>query len=452
MAVGVKYILSFLTLIFSLYAIHPENGVFTYIYAVHVLIISISSFSLFSYHNQPFSLFKVYHVFNLFFFGIAPMLQFYMNIAFVGENYLSYDDRLVTSFLILICTIAYNVVYYYFNSKSSYISFAQKIVLPFSNNVIRNNEQNLKLKILLLIISMFCFFCVFYINSFNFLGLFYRGGEILGRVSINKTSFLLIEKFVRPLSLMVFVSSMFYLSKSRGLNVVLFGLLILTASPLGMGRNAAAGFYIPLLLLFVPFFRRPNVFVSSFIYGLLVIFPSLDFFRRINDNGGSAKLAMDFKMFTELHFDAYASFARIISNNVITYGNQLLGVLFFYIPSSFWNSKPQSSGIFQADVLRLTFDNISCPFLAEGYINFGYFGVAIFLVFLAFVTAIFDKVYWSFSVFQSKNFFNLLYLISIGMFLFVLRGDLMNGFAYTTGMIVTGVFCFNIVRYFSRIK
>ncbi|WP_193316031.1 hypothetical protein [Flavicella marina] len=277
----------------------------------------------------------------------------------------------------------------------------------------------------------------------------FRGGVFTDKIEVAKSLSLLIDKFFRPLSLVLFVISCMYNRKSWVFNVVLFILFFVTAFPLGLGRNAAAGFYLPLLLLFVPIFKRKHFFAAMMIFGLLVVFPFLDSFRNFGNNT-EVELGLNFEMFTDLHFDAYITLSRVIYHDIITYGYQLLGVFLFFVPRSIWPSKPLSSGQFHAQELGLTYDNLACTYLAEGYINFGYFGVLFFILFLGYFTAVIDKFYWIHE--SEKSYFNVLYMLVLGMFLFVLRGDLMNGYAYTFGLIFTSIFAYKLVVFVSKIK
>jgi hypothetical protein len=77
-----------------------------------------------------------------------------------------------------------------------------------------------------------------------------------------------------------------------------------------------------------------------------------------------------------------------------------------------------------ANELRFLFDNISLNFLAEGYINFGYVGVFVFVYVLAGICAIYDRSFWrhGVKVYSSGSVF---YLFLLGFLFFLLRGSLM---------------------------
>ncbi|RZK16671.1 MAG: O-antigen polysaccharide polymerase Wzy [Flavobacterium sp.] len=272
-----------------------------------------------------------------------------------------------------------------------------------------------------------------------------RGGELKELSVEGNMTNLLILRFLMPISVVCFI--VYYLSEKRSL-IILFFLLILmliTACPTGISRNTTAGLYIPVLLTCFAIFKRRNFFILSFLFAILILFPLLNQFRTFNSDDGLS-FTPDFSMFIEGHFDSYPNFALIINSEIVTYGIQLLGVLFFWIPRSIWPGKPISSGIFLSEKANLNFENISVNYFAEGYLNFGFVGLFIFLVILAFTLARIDKIYWRYTVQYKSNFFNVIYLICLGMLFFVLRGDLMSSFAYTLGMLFSSIFVFKFVK------
>ena len=170
--------------------------------------------------------------------------------------------------------------------------------------------------------------------------------------------------------------------------------------------------------------------------GLLVVFPFLNNFRvltSIND----ISFDLNFDQFEDLNFDSYSMFMRVISGNIITNGYQFLGVLLFWVPRSLWTSKPMGSGFYVAETTHLSFNNISMPYFGEGYINWGYLGVVLFAIVLAYVLAKLDKKYWTYTHYQGKTINKIKYFMLLGLLIFILRGDLLSSFAYTIGYMVS---------------
>jgi hypothetical protein len=89
-------------------------------------------------------------------------------------------------------------------------------------------------------------------------------------------------------------------------------------------------------------------------------------------------------MFNQGHFDSYQMFMRVISDDIITYGKQLLTTVLFFVPRALWPGKSVGSGHFVSGLSRLSFSNISMNFFGEGYINFGYFGIMLFILLIAY--------------------------------------------------------------------
>lgn len=140
-------------------------------------------------------------------------------------------------------------------------------------------------------------------------------------------------------------------------------------------------------------------------------------------------------MFLTGHFDTYSNFALIVNEKIITWGKQLLGVFLFWIPRAVWPTKPVGSGHHLANELNLIYSNISCNYFAEGYINFGYIGIFLFILILALITAKMDKAYWIMGLNLEKNLFHIIYYVMLGFSFFIMRGDLMSSFAYLVGSV-----------------
>ena len=166
--------------------------------------------------------------------------------------------------------------------------------------------------------------------------------------------------------------------------------------------------------------------------GLLVIFPFLDQFRHAKELSTDTKIGISTQMFSEGTFDSYQNTINVINKADITYGRQLLGVLFFYVPRSIWSTKPIGSGAYIAKEFKYNFSNISMNFLGEGYLNFGYFGVFLFILFLSNLVSRFDFMYWNNLI--RKEYMYIIYFYLYGLLFFIMRGDLLSSFAYTIGL------------------
>jgi oligosaccharide repeat unit polymerase len=386
----------------------------------------------------------MFFLFSFFFFGVAPLLQYSNNVRIFGgvltENDYFFTNLIVIAILVLY-TFFYSIFYKYTNGVMK-SSFVDKFKVPI--------KLSSKQIVVLLCISAFSFFILFRYNHYSLLNMLVRRWEtgiaISQNIVENKSIMLITTNFFRPISMVCFLYYGFIQKKQKVIYVILFGLAVLTCFPTGMARFAAASLYIPVCLMLFSTLRKQNVFSLCLMFGLLVFFPFLDQFRRFSTQTGIKKFAFNFDMFMQGHFDSYANFAQILSHNIITDGRQLLGVLFFWVPRSLWPNKPIGTGAFLSDKIGLSYNNISANFFAEGYANFGFIGILLFVLLIAFITAKFDKLYWTNNAFKLNNIFTVFYLILLGLFFFILRGDLLSSFAYTMGYIASVFFVFFIVN------
>ena len=178
----------------------------------------------------------------------------------------------------------------------------------------------------------------------------------------------------------------------------------------------------------------------------------LNNFRYLTSNS-DIEIGLNFEMFMEGHFDAYSSFMRILINDITTYGEQFLGCILFWVPRSIWPTKPIGSGAFLSNELNLSLTNISCCYFAEGYINWRFFGILLFTIFLAIYTSMFDKIYWNLKGNRTHNyFFEILYFLLLGLTFFIMRGDLLSSYAYTIGFTCSVLFVYYLLFYKRKYK
>lgn len=112
------------------------------------------------------------------------------------------------------------------------------------------------------------------------------------------------------------------------------------------------------------------------VLGMLFLFPILDSFRGAI---GTIQKVDPLGALSESDFDAFGQLLNTITyvdSHGITWGNQLLGVLLFWVPRSMWPGKPIDTGILLAEDRGYWFTNISAPLPAELYINGGWFALA----------------------------------------------------------------------------
>ena len=413
-----QYLVIFLFLSFVIAVVWNITGVSSLYRFLAVLNAGIATFFLFTYQYRPYSLHKVVNLFVLFFFVIANAVQYSTRtntttfpLTTLADDAGAYERF---QFLVLCILVCYNFLYPLFKKASP---------VTDTRNMILSSKR-------LLLLAFFSLACTifYYRNAIPLM--FVRGLSDTGEIEMQNlgggnVGLLLFDKVIRALSFACLIWAV-HLKHSKTIRVVLFLTMLITLFPTALARNATAMYWMPVLFLLFRFMERKNVFVLTMLLGLLVIFPFLENFRHWKGDFSSVGLSFDFM--NEMHFDASQNFMILLKLDVVTWGRQLLGVFLFWLPRSLWESKPIGSGHFVAEQYS-DFTNISMPFFAEGYINFGYIGILAFVFFLAWFCAYFDSMYWE-SRHRSSRI-TPYYLLLISSLLFVLRGDLMSSTAYT---------------------
>ncbi|WP_438617000.1 O-antigen polysaccharide polymerase Wzy [Polaribacter sargassicola] len=149
-----------------------------------------------------------------------------------------------------------------------------------------------------------------------------------------------------------------------------------------------------------------------------------------------------------LNYDAFANMMAsvdLVYKYGFSFGYQLLGALFFFIPRSFWVSKPVSSGQLVGEHLinnyGFGFSNLSNPLISEGFLNFGILGVFIMAIVLAYLLNIMIK--WLHSDDYLKKIMAFYFAMHL---LFLLRGDFTNGYAYFIGPLLAIIYLPKIIE------
>lgn len=161
--------------------------------------------------------------------------------------------------------------------------------------------------------------------------------------------------------------------------VVLVTLLIVV-NPLSSARYTFGTVFLAVLAALGAYatLRRFRVVAVGAILGIVLLFPVLDTFRRSLESQITFTGPLD-SMITG-DFDAFAQIVnsvQYVHTLGITWGNQLLGVLLFWVPRSLWPTKPIDTGGLVAEFKGYTFTNLSAPLWSEFLVNFGWIGVIV---------------------------------------------------------------------------
>ena len=153
--------------------------------------------------------------------------------------------------------------------------------------------------------------------------------------------------------------------------------------------------------------------------------------------------------FTTGHFDAFQNFTLLLKEDIITYGEQLIGSFMFFVPRTFWAEKPVGTGAMLAEHLGYSWTNIAMPLIGEGYANFGYVGIFLFMGVLALINGFLDKMY---EHQKMSILIKIAYLYLIGFEFYLMRGDLMSSFHKLFVICCTIVITFLLFKIIANLK
>ena len=229
--------------------------------------------------------------------------------------------------------------------------------------------------------------------------------------------------------------------------------LLICFFPTTIPRYKTAAIYGTVFLLIFPRMKKGSNFYWAFVLAMFFAFPLLNSFRRVISLEGVESVFQNgfLSSYVKGDYDAYRMLVSAIRYGRTTgfsWGYQLLGTLLFFVPRSLWPTKPSGSGsvLIQAEFGSSVFSNVSCPFIGEGYVNFGIPGVVLFAVLLGVFIRKVDERYWE-NAGEGRNIMFSPYLYLLFILFFVLRGDLLSGFAYTCGFMVTGYALKKVSKY-----
>jgi hypothetical protein len=224
-----------------------------------------------------------------------------------------------------------------------------------------------------------------------------------------------------------------------------FGLYVLLFPPVGRYRFA----YVMLLYM--------GLFGSQFLAAL----------AKWSTGDASSIHGFEGNYFYQGHFDGFENLCHAIDyvrDHGIVWGRQLAGALLFWVPRSWWPGKPIGSAAYIATSYlstsyNVTFTNLASPLLQEAYLNFGSVGVVVTFSLAGYVSGLCDARFQLYSRLVPAAFrrarvlvpgehlaFMILYPVFLGLSMFILRGDFLSGFAFTSGIVVA----FLIVRVVAR--
>ncbi len=393
----------------------------------------------------------VVNIFYYCFYLVAPIIQLDSNDKFlINTMPVNESDVLHINLLLCLFILSQSVTYYIITCKNK-IQISQ-IITPSINDI--NNITKKKLLIVFILTSIGLIF------SYNFIQtqIFNKMIAILMDEKLEMSSIygLIAAKFFGVIPLLgVILSLLFYKKKNKWLIlcVVFFIILLVFKNPIMERRNALGTIYLTFLVfLFPTFLMSIRRIYYSLLMLLVIAFPLLSVFThykipQLIEKGVFNTITFEISNhFTQLHYDAWANGVAIldfVNDKGLQMGRQVSAAFVFFIPRSFWEDKPNSTGTEIGDFLMnkysLWFNNISATFPMEGYIDFGFMGVIIFAITFSLFTLFIER----------KAIYNLgwkVFYVYFSFFcFFIFRGAFAIATAYLIGSFIAIVIINNFI-------
>lgn len=388
---------------------------------------------------------QVVGVFFLVAFSYFPILEVLTSTIYWSGEPLNFFDRVTSNYLIFIFLLLFCISYV---SNYRLPTPVYSLKFPTTLSSIQSN--------ILFVVAISSLYYLAFLYSFNFLTFFFRGGENATDLDVElKSSYLLVEFFLRPLIFNIGLLLFYFSRRHKIFRYISLGIGVIAIFPTGVPRFLAAALYIPFILHWAfsninrekSKLRFPRLFLPSILlFGLFFIFPLLDIFRSYSTGDEFQITVFGLNTMLAGHFDSYQMLVRAISHGELTYGFGFLGALLFFVPRAIWTSKPIGSAQEVAGLSNLSLDNVSMPLVAEFYLNFWYFGVLLGALFLGLIIRSIDLKFMSKSNYDF-SFQWIFYFQTSILLLFVLRGSFLSAFAYSISIALTWVVIWFVCKF-----
>lgn len=445
----IKIFLMFIVFLILLIITLPFNEIFNINLELLILLFFIGFISVVEIVkevlNRPYSLCLMHWIFIFFFFFLAPFLQSCFNYHPWGIV-LTSDENQLSCIFILIWIICYKIGIFLskriFNKRNILYDELGK-----RNGIIDKKSCTKLFLFFSLVLSLIS--AIIIIRDVGLSNLFSRNSYTLtydGNYS--KMSELIIGHCTKAIITFSFSLNLLYFFQKKDNKFLLLIstlILLITCFPTGLARNTAGTIYMGIFVIFnyknINKFKNSLKYLLLFVIAFMIVFPAINVFRNLDFTSVkivdvlSQTVSSISENYLSADYDAYsliASTIRYVNYHDITYGKQLAGSLFFFIPRNIWKSKPGGSGQLVFTTLGQKYTNISSPMVAESYINFGIIGVIVFGIIFGYLCACIDCKYWDYIDNNGCdiNYLILLYPFLLPSFFFLLRGDWQSTFAY----------------------
>lgn len=390
-----------------------------------------------------------FYAFVYVFFGVQPLISVSTH---VFPNNINLPDNLITftNLLVILGIVAFEV---------GYVVGRKKIDTAISY---KNSSKVLSLRMIWYasaVVGGLTVLVMLYYGPGTFIGLREYGGDtVFWTREVVYTELVLVVYGVRVLAaiLLFFTVHLWKVYKcstlpSCQIRSLRFALLLLSVLNLVVSNPLAAPrLWAGTLLLTVLFISMRWRGIHSFlVLNTIACISLLTLFSGIDSRHFSALLARNEVITTatvgllvnnairglntDANFDAFAMLAattQYTDNYGYSCGRQLLLPGFFWVPRFIWSSKPIGTPDMVADFINLENLNVSCPLLAEGYVNFGIFGLLMFLFLFGWLARAGDDFQTQTASKPGSAFQTVISSYFTANTFILLRGDLTSGTMY----------------------
>ena len=381
-----------------------------FILSIFLLIAMGALYGLFfSVDKKAISVNKTFCLFYYFFFSLAPIVQYKYNTTFYFTGFINNKTYINAGVLVLASLVFYLITYGKITRWFLCKKVAEKEDLE-KNKI--NHSTLLKTNYLLAVLSIGFYL---YLIKFNWDLLIFR--PFTFNLKENTNLGLIGYSLLTIIKLVPFVILINYAISGYKYNIhslFFFLCMLVTCFPTALSRGILAIVYIPMLVIYIPNLKKNKYYIGMYCSLILLIFPLFNMFRDVKKEG----LVLKYELFNSAHFDAFHNYALLLREKIITHGEQLLTSVLFFVQENVWLNKPPGTGHLLAEKLNFNYFNIAMPLLGEGYANFGYFGVLIFVFIIVLINVFLDQGN------LKKNWMKIYFYVFLGYEFYLLRGDL----------------------------
>jgi hypothetical protein len=444
------------TLLFAVDEIRKDNPLIWIPIAVNGIVAAVGL--AWSGSRDGVSLRVVFWLYNLLFFGIAPLAQYLTG----TWNFEPSEGTMATAnLLILLSSFVYALSYK--RGRTTHEWTSSLPWGPYRHFISRRRI------LVLLVVSGAIALSFGAAAGFNL-----ASSSVITAFGGGYTPLSMLSEFtLRPFPFFVLLLTVYQAkygprtlsSCSLALLAGAFAFIIL--SPISAARFFIFAMYFGLyVILFPPVGKYRFVYVLLLYIGLFgsQLLPA---FAAWVTNRTETIHQFDANYFYAGHFDGYENLCHSIAyvrDNGIVWGRQLLGAFLFWVPRSWWPTKPIGSAAYVATSylsksFNVTFTNIASPLLQEAYLNFGTIGTVVTFSIAGYFSGLCDARFQLYSRLAPAAFRNVrslipadhlpmmvLYPVILGLSLFILRGDFLSGFAFTSGIVTAFLIVYLFVR------